>query len=87
MQTTNNVSRIRARSTTTAAAAAPAPGTIAMTLDDLEVAEGLLATAHSALGAEDASADGAQVTLGIAIDYLRNGMDRVRAIRAPTTKD
>ena len=73
MRTTTTVTRIRA--------AAPAPGTIAMTLDDLEVAEGLLATAHSALSAEDANTDGAQVTLGLALERLRSGMERVRAMR------
>lgn len=66
---------------TTVAAAAPAPGAIALTLDDLEIGEALLATAHSALSAEDADTDGAQVTLGLALKRLRAGMERVRAIR------
>ena len=61
--------------------AGAAPGAIAITLDDLEVAEGLLSTAHSALSAEDANTDGAQVTLGLALERLRAGMERVRAMR------
>ena len=73
MSTTTTVTRIRA--------ASPTPGSIAMTLDDLEVAEGLLATAHSALSAEDADTDGVQVTLGYALERLRAGMERGRAIR------
>ena len=70
---TATVTRIRA--------ASPAPGAIAITLDDLEVAEGLLSTAHSALSAEDANTDGAQVTLGLALERLRAGMERVRTMR------
>ena len=71
--TTTTVTRIRA--------ADPAPGAIAITLDDLEVAEGLVSTAHTALSAEDADIEGAQVTLGLALERLRAGMERVRALR------
>ena len=80
----NTVTQIRK---TRAATVARVPGAIAQTLTDLEVAEGLLATAHVALGADDVDTDSAQVTLGIALDYLRNGVDRVRAMRVQTTKD
>jgi hypothetical protein len=73
MRTTTTVTRIRA--------AAPQPGAVAMTLDDLEIVEGLLATAHTALSAEDADIEGVQVTLGLALERLRAGMERVRAIR------
>ena len=77
--------KTRQSSAPAASAAVPpagaAPGAIAITLDDLEVAEGLLSTAHSALSAEDANTDGAQVTLGLALERLCAGMERVRAIR------
>ncbi len=81
------VTQIRKTRAPSAATVARVPGAIAQTLTDLEVAEGLLATAHVALGADDVDTDSAQVTLGIALDYLRNGVDRVRAMRVQTTKD
>ena len=80
-KTTRKTTRKNRASTTTITAGGSAPGAIAMTLDDLEIVEGLLATAHSALSAEDADPAGAQVTLGLALERLRAGMERVRAIR------
>ena len=68
-------------STTTITAGASAPGAIALTLDDLEVVEALLATTYAALGIEDADSHGAQITAGVALERLRAGMERVRAMR------
>ena len=70
---TTTVTRIRA--------ASPAPGAIATTLDCLEVAAGLLAAAHAAAGTEDIHPEDLQTTLGVALERLRAGMERVRAIR------
>ena len=81
----NNVTRIRTRSASTAAAAALAPGTIPQILDDLELAQGLLATAHAAAGTEDIDPEDLQTTLGLALERLRAGMERVRTLR--TTED
>ena len=62
--------------------AGAAPGAIAITLDDLEVAEGLLATAHAAAAlTEDLDPAALQLTLGLALERLRAGMERVRAMR------
>ena len=73
MRTTTTVTRIRA--------ASPAPGAIAITLDDLEIVEGLLATAHAAASTEDIDPEDLQTTLGIALERLRAGMERVRTMR------
>ena len=74
-------------SSTPAGDAALAPGTIAQILEDLEFATELFATAHAAAGTEDVNPEDLQGTLGFALERLRTGMERVRAMRAPTTKD
>ena len=66
---------------TTITAAAPAPGTIALTLDDLEVVEALLTTTYAALGIEDADSHCAQITAGLALERLRAAVERIRAMR------
>ena len=73
MSTAPTVTRIRATG--------PAHGAIALTLDDLEVVEALLATTHAAAGTEDVDPADLQVTLGLALERLRAGMERVRAMQ------
>ena len=65
-----------------AAAVTVNPGTIAQILEDLDFSQGLLATAHAAAGTEDIAPEDMQSTLGYALERLRAGMERVRAIRA-----
>ena len=59
----------------------PPAGAIAQILEDLDFATALCSTAHSALSAGDVDTDAAQTTLGHALERLRAGMERVRAIR------
>ena len=73
--------KTRTPSTTTAAAVTVNPGTIAQILEDLDFSKGLLATAHAAAGTEDIAPEDMQSTLGYALERLRAGMERVRAIR------
>jgi hypothetical protein len=74
----------KTRSSTVPAAsvAVPPAGAIAQILEDLDFATALCSTAHSALSAGDVDADAAQTTLGHALERLRAGMERVRAMRS-----
>ena len=79
MQTTNNVSRIRARSTTTATAAS-IPCEV---IDALHDTEGLVVTALNSLSSEGDSPEA--VTLGFALARLRTALAAVGG--TPATQD
>ena len=83
MQTTNNVTRIRARSTTTAAAAASTPAPLCEVIDALQDAEALVVTAMNSLSSEGDSPEA--VTLGFALDRLRAALTGVGG--TPATHD
>ncbi len=83
MQTTNNVSRIRARSTTTAAAAASTPAPLCEVIDALQDAEALVVTAMNSSCAEGDTPEA--ITLGFALDRLRAALAGVGG--APATQD
>ncbi len=83
MSNKTNVARIR----TTTAAAASDSGAFVDVTDALQDIEALITTAMRSLGADSDGDSPEEVTLGLALQRLRVGMERVRAMRAPTTKD